>query len=97
MKKKPAASVRLPQLSLASKKKSEDPKEPSLPVQLKPRSAAAKEDLLVEGLNNAIHEYLLKHNYAATLDCFQKEVARAANPKPQTLDYQAKLLEVARS
>ena len=95
MKKKPAASVRLPHISAAGKKKSVEPKEQSLPVQLKPKASAMKEDLMIDGLNNAIHEYLLKNNYAATLDCFQKDVAKAANPKHQTLDYQAKLLEVA--
>lgn len=94
MKKKPAAALRLPLLAAAGKKKPEEHQEHSLPVQLKPKTAALKEDLLAEGLNNAIHEYLLKNNFAATLDCFQKELARGAQPRPLAFDYQAKLLDV---
>jgi hypothetical protein len=49
-------------------------------------------DLMVSGLYNAIHEFLIKRNFHQTVDHFQEEILQQAN-KPPKGNYDINLVE----
>lgn len=68
----PAPSKRLPQTSENSRSK-ETTSAPNLDV-IKIRTSVEGDELICEGVNNAIHEYLLRKNLTQTLQAFQTEL-----------------------
>jgi len=63
------------------------------PDYVKIKNSYDKNDLIIDGLYNAIHEFFIKRNFVETVDVFQTEILdhEASIPKQ---NYDALLMEV---
>ena len=61
---------------------------------IKIKDSYDKNDLILEGLHNAIHEYFIKRNFLDTVDVFQKEIVDQETSVPKQ-NYDSTLLEVS--
>jgi hypothetical protein len=98
MRKKPVEKTRLPSLTKKApnfeKYSTEMHNESDEMEVIKLRGSREKQDLIVEGLFNSIHEFLVKRNYVKTVETFQKEMLRQPDRVQQKKKYDASLIEV---
>lgn len=97
MKKKATGPTRLP--SLGRNKKAHDFNHASSEVSevevIKIRRSTDKEEMMNDGLLNAVHEFLVKKNYLQTVEVFQKEMLKIAVERPNRKNFDEQLIEVA--
>lgn len=98
MRKKPPqpqSSTRLPSLGKnRNGVHTENSKESSKAEVLRIRTSIDRQELIMDGVNNAIHEYLLKKNFKKTVEAFQNELLYPDQKKPFAQDFASQLLSV---